>query len=548
MLLICLNRWDVLDGDLTMNIYNGFPIELTDAVFRLSNKSDSRVIIQDTVTSLMPGQTFNKVYSLNGQKFGGQLVAEIISINSPGSGTNQVLIDTTDALKISLIMNIRKLKAARAIFPAQNLVDLNEDNVYFLNGPRLKTMNVKSGKFTIKMASTMQDTGYVTYTLPDAKYFGGAPMIIKEIVPPAKPGQSVYVEKTYDVDNYYYDLRGKYKNSYNSFWNILTLRIDSTGRMEDLSLTDSFYIYYSFYNVIPEYLEGYMGNQKFSVNSSTDFNDVFKHVIDGSINLKDINVGLYAENGVGAGAKINFYEIKSVNSRKGISKTLNLNSFGNPINILPAIKSPFTPSTFQKNLNSGNSNIKDLVDILPDKLNYNFDLTINPLNDTNDMNQFIFNNSRVKAGVDIEVPLDMSVSGLKLADTLSFSLSNMGSLNNITGGIFTLFTTNSFPLTATLQVYFADANYLIVDSLFDQQTPVIEAGSMSLPTLRVLTPVRTTTTIHVNESRINHIRQAKYAIIRATLQTASQPNSVKIYSDYKLNFKLNANLTYNPKI
>lgn len=538
---------DVMDGDVTMNVYNGFPIELTDAVYRLSNTADSRVILQDTIKSLLPGQTYNRLYSLNGQKFGGKLTAEILSINSPGSGTTPVLIDTSDAIKISIVMNIRKLYSARAIFPAQNLVDINEDVVYYLNGPRLKTMNVKSGKFKIKMASTMQDSGFVTYLLPDAKYLGGSPLLVNEIVPPAKPGQSVYIEKTYDVDNYYYDLRGKNKDTYNSFWNILTLRIDSTGRMVDLSLTDSFYIYYSLYNVIPEYLEGYMGQQKFLISASTGINDIYRYILDGSLKLKDVNVGIFAENGVGAGARVTFYEIKSENSRKGVSKQLDLNSLGNPVNIQPASNTPYLSSLFQKNLNSSNSNIKDLLEIIPDKMLYNMDVTINPLNDTSDMNQFIYNSSKVKAGMDIEVPLDLSLSGLKLMDTLDFSLSPTGMLNDVSGGILTLNILNSFPLSAVFQVYFADAAYNIVDSIGNDKMN-ISAGVVSMPSNRVISSKKTSISVNVDENKLNRLRMAKYAIIKAELQTEGNPDTVKIYSDYKLTFKLIASLTYHPEI
>jgi hypothetical protein len=538
---------DVKKGIMNMSISNGFPIELTNVIYNLKNKTLGTELLRDTIPSLKPGKTYSENFVLDGMVFESHLEGQIISFSSPGTGTTPVLVDTNNKIRIIASIMIDEVNSARAIFPAQNLIDKKEDVTYLLDGPELTKMRVKTGSFKIKLASTLPDTAYVTYTIPDAKYLGTDPLFVQASVPPAPTGQTIYIDKTYPVDNYYYDLRGKNRDTVNSFYNELLLRIDSTGKMISLSLKDSFYVYYSLYDVKPDYLEGYLGKSTYSYKSSFSGVDIFSNIREGTLSLDDAKLKIFIENGVGANASVTVNDMKSQNTKKQIIQSLDLTSIGNPITINRATNNPLTPSLTTRELNKTNSNSKSLIEIFPNKFLYDFKVTINPNGDAANRTDFIYSSSGVKAGADIELPLYLSADNLTLSDTLDFELSKMQNLDQVSSAVFTLIADNSFPLNATVQLWFADAQHKIIDSLFTPVRPVIMGGELKSGQQRVLLPAKTKIPADVDELRMQKIRNSKYVIVRASFNTVPKSQHLKFYSDYKLIVKLVAELTYNPK-
>jgi hypothetical protein len=538
---------DVKKGIMNMSITNGFPIELTNVIYNLKNKNLGTELLRDTIPSLKSGKTYSKNFPLDGKVFESKLEGQIISFNSPGTGTTPVLIDTNKRIRIIATIIIDEVNSARAIFPAQNLIDKREDVTYLLDGPELTKMRVKTGSFKIKLASTLPDTAYVTYTIPDAKYFGIDPLYFSSSVPPAPPGQTIYVDNTYPVDNYYYDLRGKNRDTVNSFYNELLLRIDSTGKMISLSLKDSFYIYYSLYDVKPEYLEGYLGKNSYKYKSSFSGVDIFNTIREGNISLDDAKLKIFVENGVGADASITVTELKAQNTKKQLTQTLDLTSIGNPISISRATNNPLVPSYTSRELNKTNSNSTSLIEIFPNKFLYDFNVTINPNGNSANRSDFIYSSSGVKAGADIELPLYLSADNIALTDTLDFELNKMQNLDQVTSAVFTLIADNSFPLSATVQLWFADEKYKIFDSLFTPLRPVIMGGELKTGQQRVLVPAKTKIPASVDELRMQKIRNSRYVVVKASFNTVPKSQHLKFYSDYKLIVKLVAELSYKPK-
>jgi hypothetical protein len=84
----------------------------------VKNKIDQQIITMQTFTNLQPFTTQTKSIDLSGKHVEGTLVASITNIESPGG--NDVLIDTSDALIISLTAHDIKVSSATAIFPTQN--------------------------------------------------------------------------------------------------------------------------------------------------------------------------------------------------------------------------------------------------------------------------------------------------------------------------------------------------------------------------------------------------------------------------------------------
>ncbi|MBL6963871.1 MAG: hypothetical protein ISR55_08605 [Bacteroidetes bacterium] len=535
---------DIKKGHLTTTVFNGLPIELNNVILELRNKNSGSIILNDTIAVILPSDSFIKVYPLDGKTFEGELEAEVLNISSPGTGSVPVKIDTNDAVDISIKIQVDEVSAATAIFPAQNLIDQTDDVEYHLNGPELNFMQIKTGLFKFIVSSTLQDSGFIDYSIPGATYKGITPLYLEMVIPPAMKGDTTFIEETRKVDDYWYDLTGKDGTQFNSFEQELILRIDSTGKMMDLSLSDSIYIFYTLYDVIPEYVSGYLGKDSFHFQGELAI-DLFKRIQADELKISDLKLKIYVENEVGADAEVVIHEISAFNSRKGTSKSLQASNLSNPLQVIRATDNPLTASTSTRELD--NSNANELLELLPDKLSYDVNVRINPNGNTGGHTDFIYNRSKVDAGLEVELPLNLSSKGLILLDTLDFDFTKQRLYESIVSGEFKVFVENKFPLDVSMQLYFTDESYQKLDSLFS--TPArIDAAVENASAQRVYHYKDSKISALVPESMIRNIRDARYVLVEAVFNTKPDGQQVKIYEDYKLNVKVIADFIYGAKL
>ncbi|NLJ06136.1 MAG: hypothetical protein GX437_00560 [Sphingobacteriales bacterium] len=533
---------EVQEGQLEANIFNGLPIELQDVIFLLRNKNSGEILLQDTVVSVMPKTNFVKVYPLNGKKFEGLLESEILNISSPGTGTTPVLIDTNDAININLKVKIDKVNSATAIFPAQNLVDTREDVEYVLEGIKLNFMKIKSGIFRVVVASTLQDSGFITYSIPSARYKGEDSLVVNVVLPPAPKGDTVFIDRSYPVDDYWFDLTGKDGDKYNSFYHHLLMRIDSTGKMMDLSLNDSIYLLYTLYDVIPEYLSGYLGNDSFVFSGNVSDLGFFKNIKGGSIDLEKLDIGFFIENGVGAKARITIDKVEAINSQKGESIILTGTNLAEPIDIQSANDNPFYSVRTSKPIQ--NSNAEQFVELLPDQANYQVKVFINPDGQVS-YNDFIYRQSKVKAGIQAELPLHFSSKGLSIIDTVDFVPDNVPETEMISSARLKVLILNKFPVKSRIQLVFLDENLQVIDSLF--KIPV-EIAYPEYTGNKNYVPAETKFEIPLENHFIRNFENIRKVIVLATLDTGPGDTRKKIFSDYKISVRINGDFILKPKL
>jgi hypothetical protein len=534
---------EVKKGKLTASIFNDLPIELRDVELELRNENGGDIILSDTISSILPGATFEKIYPLDNRTFEGKLEAEVKNISSPGTGTTPVLIDTTDAVEIAIKINVEEVNSATAIFPAQNLIEQTNDVEYHLGGPELTFMKVKSGLFTFIVSSTLQDSGFITYSIPGATYQGLIPLYLEMIMPPAPKGDTTYIEQTRKVDDYWYDLTGKNGDAVNSFEQALILRIDSTGKMMDLSLEDSMYIYYTLYDVIPEYVRGYLGQDSFHYQGQVDV-DLFKKISVDVLDIPAVNISLFVENAVGADAEVVVNEVKALNTKNAVQKSLSAADLSNPMFIGRALDQPLTAVSSSRTLS--NSNADELIEILPDKLAYDVDIRLNPHGNTASHNDFIYHNSEINAGIELELPLAMKAEGIRLHDTLEFDFSSQELFESIESAEFTLFIQNTFPLEADVELLFVDEDYQLLEKMTETALHIPAATPEANG--RVSNYRESELNVAFSPEKIKHIREAKFVVIQAVLNTRPAGQQLKIYDDYLFNVKVSADFIYVPNL
>ena len=105
---------------------------------------------------------------------------------------------------------------------------------------------------------------------------------------------------------------------------------------------------------------------------------------------------------------------------------------------------------------------------------------------------------------------------------------------------------NYFPMESQLQVYLADSNKVVYDSLFDGGTQIVAAAIPGPPpAYRVSIPAHKLSSIKLSNERLNNFKKAQYLIVSSVSTTYDQGSKViKIYSDYKISMEISAKGEY----
>ena len=134
---------------------------------------------------------------------------------------------------------------------------------------------------------------------------------------------------------------------------------------------------------------------------------------------------------------------------------------------------------------------------------------------------------------------------LTLGTDLALDIAGANLTEKILDGSLHLWVENYYPFQGTTQIYFLDANDVILDSLFmPGDNNVIAAGVVDVDGI-----VQQATTSDVsafyNNYRLTRLRTlSKKAKIIFKLDSKPDGQPVKVYSTYKLDFKLTGDFNY----
>ena len=524
------------EGILTVSLHNGLPSDLANINMVLCNAGSNSEIIQITLPMLPTGSTHQESVDLTGKTLYGELEVKIINVDMVGTA-NMVFIDYEDALTADiLISNIVPFEGI-AIFPDQQI--FNEDTVvaFDIENAWLTEALVHSGGVSVLGTSTIQDTIKISYSIPSAT-LNGIPFELYLELPPAPVGGSVSDELFFDFSGYHLDLTGKYGDTVNTIYTNSTGWIDSSGVLTHISLEDSIFFTLSVHDIKPAFARGYMGEDTIKGNESTilDLFDGFQ----GSFDIEQLHVAISTENHIGATASIQIEEIIAINNSQSIHLTGT--ALNESLNIDPAIENPQSSTlpvhpTFNiLDLNQSNSNINELVELQPEKINIVYELLLNP--DQNNQEGFLYKGYGFSSDIEISMPLSLIAENIVLIDTTIFEFNIPEELNNSS---FTLLVENGFPLSANLKFQLLDENMQLLENL-DENT-IIEAASIG-QNGRVTNPLKTEVFFPFNNSNglFEHARNISFEV---TFNTEPTDQHVRIFSDYMMKLTLIANHTQN---
>ncbi len=520
-------------GTMEITIDNGLPVEIQNVTFEIRNQSDNSLILTDNFPSIPSNSQVMSSTDLSGLTIEGILEITITNMDiiDPGS---PIPIDTTDAITATMSLLDLSVSEATAIFPAQVIVN-NTDSVELedMGDVRLKAASIASGQVEIEVLSTIEDSLFFTYTIPDAS-LGGVPFSIDVEVPPAPPNDTARINLNYDFTGYDFVFTN------NKFANSIIGSIDSTGEIRTISKSDSVYINLQIVDLTPSYAQGYFGQDTFSVADVSTL-DIFNNVVGGSIDLEQSEITLSVTNGLGIPAEADINNITSVNNGNATAQVLNTGGLSLPLSIAAATDGPYIPSITNLAINDVNSNSSQLLEILPDELMYDLEIQTNPGGFPGTCDDFAYQGNSLDVSLNVEVPLSIVADSLALSDTTTLNTAIISKPEEIKDGTFSLLIDNGYPLDMNLKIYFLDGFDVAYDSLIS--TSVIAAASVD-GSLLVDEITRTKVDFEISEDRMADLLGAYK--IAFWLDFTTNPNGphIQIYDDYAIDIKLIGDFIY----
>lgn len=425
----------------------------------------------------------------------------------------------------------------------------NQDNKISLGlgSVQLTKAIVSKGSIEIELKNSLPEKLIYTYSIPKAKKNGLAFTIVKEVNAADINGPGIY-QGTFSLEGYTIDLTGVNGTQFNTIAYTLSAISDPAGNNFTINFNDIVInLKSTLRDMEASYVKGYLGQNSVS-ESSSNTTGLASFVRGGYIQLDSVSLDLNIENYIGADAQIYFNSLSSVNSRTGSTVTLTAPSLlQRPLNINRAQESgpplsPVIPSLHNFHLDNSNSNLQAFVENLPERIQYDVNLNMNPLgNNFSLYTDFLYRDFLVKGKLILKMPFRFAADNLLLVDTQDISLNELTNLDPIGPLTLTLVASNGFPVDFDLQLFTLDENKNVTDS-------ILIPGNISRANVdaqyKVTSPVITRIEIPVDEARKDHIRNSKFMGIRTKFNTPDYAQLIQLYSHYKLDLKLIANGTY----
>ncbi len=425
--------------------------------------------------------------------------------------------------KISLIYTGELLKKSSedilGTIP-ENKIPIIQDSmnvpVTVLNsGVQITQANIKSGYIHYKFTNnTDAENVTVNFTMPQLLNNGQA--FTTQITIPYTNSLPAFYEDSIPLAGYNLDLSGQTLSLYYTAINESNqpvLLFPGT----DLLNPDS-YVYLS--DVVFEYVEGHWDKVDYDFEEQTIKIDFFENnFINGEIYFDDpkVDFTVLSSFGLPVRTKLNYFRIVEKDSSKVDMVSQQLTDgidFNYPkLNPYEVGQSKETFFSFNK----GNSNIADILNTNPVRIEYDIDVTINPDNLPNSIG-FATDSSNFTMMARAELPLIGKVNQFILEKEFDIDFSNQEAKE----AVLKIASDNEVPLEVSIQLYFLDNNGNTLDSLHtDDYAVIFEAADFPGPSSK-----HTENEFPIDSDKWNRIKNAKKIKVKSSYTSSNNGQQI----------------------
>ena len=357
------------------------------------------------------------------------------------------------------------------------------------------------------------------------------------------------MEERFPIDGFVIHLYGE-KNSvapyFNHIYNELVAKIEDPGIERTLSLSDKIKIEFGLVDVIPELIIGDPGLHNFTIKDSLELPALknFK----GNLSLEDASLELNFYNSFGIESLITTNEIVGQNSGANKKVKLTSTALSSPIFLKRAVNlgTSLKPDEQILTLNKSNSNIKQFIENLPDRIVPNIQVKIRP-NGTLNQSDFAFDYSKLLVNFKLEVPLIVGLKDLTVTETRKSNLFEYEQISNLKEAKLSVLALNEFPIEAVLELAFLDDNGVVMALAFKNENNIIKEAEVDPVTGKTLVARQSELVAMLNRSDMLAIQNATQIRITGRFST-TDAKRYKMYSDYKIKLKIVSDITYENKL
>ena len=532
---------EIESGYLSLTIFNQLPVKINYFRFGVKNQNLGTTIIHDTFPPMPAFTNHTKLYDMSGKTIESSLAAQV---EKASTAINFEIIDTNAYIRIAIKAVNLKAKKAIASFPNQTVIDSVRDVDYsFKQGVQLTKIGLKEGKIKISAYSTLEDTVGFAYELLSATDMTGAHPTASGKIPPASPGNPTQTLKETTLIGATLDL-SKNGVTFNTYQEHFKIDLLSSGALVDFDQQDSVFLFFGLVDLVPNYVEGYIGKDTFFYTGTKAF-EVFQKFNLDRLQVENPKMTVSLLNSIGADAKLEMKNIKFSNSKKGTSVNFDAGWLGQA----QYLSGPRLPNVGATEISSfymdkTNSNIPQIISLLPDQVSYNARVTANYNGVSGVRNNFATDSSMVAAYLDFELPLEGIVENFAIQDTVDVNFAasvKPQDYERVKKATLKLLLYNGFPFQATVDAAFYDENWNLVADManaFVLKEGVLVGDYVQYPTL-------TTYAKTFENPEINDILQrSRHLKLRYRMDTKPNNSSVKIYSTYKIKAKMVGQFSY----
>ncbi len=295
----------------------------------------------------------------------------------------------------------------------------------------------------------------------------------------------------------------------------------------DFSPSESFELVVELQELVLQNTTGFFGERKVALpagNFDFDMSGV-KDFVNG-FTLSNPQLALTAKSEVGIPIEIST-DIKGVNAENAIV------DLDEEPALIQGAPDPQTPVNSRLEFNKQNSNIVDFLAFLPNKILYGGMVQLNPAG--RGVN-FIDASSKVTVGVEVDVPLEVSIDNMSLSETIAFNTiaENPDAIEELT---LIFRSANGFPLDLNLQLELLDS---VTEEVIDDFSLQLLTAAPVDGSGRAVTRSHREERLKVTPALLESFRRSRKMRLTATVNTDPQVDFVKFYSDYALDIRVAA--------
>ena len=299
----------------------------------------------------------------------------------------------------------------------------------------------------------------------------------------------------------------------------------------------------SFENFIYETIYGNFSGYAINLPSNTIDLDIYKSIPEGTFHFSQPEMTIITENSVGIPVGIGLSDFRThteQNNWQPIDGEAVPNEHTPWVYNYPGVSLPDRKANDSLAVLHDQWNFSEHSDSKPEQLTFESQLHVNPYLETGE--HFIRKDSRTSFNVNLELPLYGYARFLSLTDTMNFLISDFISKDyeQLEKVYFRFKVTNGFPIAFNLQVYLANENLAVVDSLFDERQVILPAAQNDDATeAKKSDPI----IAEVDRAKFEMFKQdVNHLISNVHVQTAgyseNSPANVGIYKDQFLEINL----------